>query len=143
MFKVGSIFIPVTDIEKSTEWYVKLLGAKVIDSWGDGVGFYLPTGSTQLALVKVESPQPTEFIIKGDKKNCYFNFIVDDIETAHQHFKNNGVVTTEIDEFGGMKFFDFFDLDGNPFSVVNEVDGSPYHSDNIRKMQESDKNNKQ
>ncbi|RIW31621.1 VOC family protein [Bacillus salacetis] len=142
MFKVGSIFIPVTDIEKSTDWYVKFLGVKIIDSWGDGAGFYLPNGSTQLALVKVESPQPTEFIIKGDQRNSYFNFVVDDIETAHQKFKQNGIVTTEIDDFGGMKFFDFFDLDGNPFSVVNEVDGSPYHSDNVRKMQERDKKNK-
>ncbi|WP_394581517.1 VOC family protein [Cytobacillus firmus] len=142
MFKVGSIFIPVTDIEKSTDWYVKFLGVKIIDSWGDGAGFYLPTGSTQLALVKVKSPQPTEFITEGDQKNSYFNFVVDDIESAHQHFKNNGIVTTEIDDFGGMKFFDFFDLDGNPFSVVNEVDGSPYHSENVRKMQERDKKNK-
>ena len=135
MFKVGSIFIPVTDIEKSTDWYVKFLGVKIIDSWGDGTGFYLPTGSTQLALIKVESPQPTEFIVKGDQKNSYFNFVVNDIETAYQQFKQNGIVTTEIDDFGGMKFFDFIDLDGNPFSVVNEVDGSPYHSDNVRKMQ--------
>ncbi|MEI2366331.1 VOC family protein [Niallia circulans] len=142
MFKVGSIFIPVTDMKKSTDWYVKFLGVKIIDSWEDGAGFYLPTGTTQLALVKVESPQPTEFIIKGEQKNSYFNFVVDDIEAAHQQFRNNGIVTTEIDDFGGMKFFDFFDLDGNPFSVVNEVSNSPFHSDNVRKMQERDKTNK-
>lgn len=141
MFKIGGIFIPVTDIEKSTDWYVKFLGVKIIDSWGDGAGFYLPNGTTQLALVKVEAPQPTEFMTTGDQKNAYFNFVVDDIETAHQHFKNNGIVTTEIEDFGGMKCFDFFDLDGNPFSVVNEVEGSPYHSDNVRKMQERDKKN--
>ncbi len=142
MFKVGSIFIPVTDIEKSTEWYVKFLGVKIIVSWGDGTGFYLPNGSTQLALIKVESPQPTEFITKGNQKNSYFNFVVDDIETAHQHFINNGIATNEINDFDGMKFFDFFDLAGNPFSVVSEVDESPYHSDNVRKMQERDKKNK-
>lgn len=139
MFKVGSIFIPVTDIKKSTDWYVKFLGVKIIDSWEDGAGFYLPAGTTQLALVKVESPQPTEFIIKGDQKNSYFNFVVDNIEAAHQQFRNNGIVTTEIDDFGGMKFFDFFDLDGNPFSVVNEVSNSPFHSENVREMQERDK----
>jgi glyoxylase I family protein len=142
MFKVGSIFIPVTDMKKSTDWYVKFLGVKIIDSWEDGAGFYLPAGTTQLALVKVESPQPTEFIIKGEQKNSYFNFVVDDIEATHQQFRNNGIVTTEIDDFGGMKFFDFFDLDGNPFSVVNEVSNSPFHSDNVRKMQERDKTNK-
>ncbi|AYV68657.1 VOC family protein [Niallia circulans] len=142
MFKVGSIFIPVTDIKKSTDWYVKFLGVKIIDSWEDGAGFYLPAGTTQLALVKVESPQPTEFIIKGDQKNSYFNFVVDNIEAAHQQFRNNGIVTTEIDDFGGMKFFDFFDLDGNPFSVVNEVSNSPFHSENVREMQERDKTKK-
>ena len=142
MFKIGSIFIPVTDIEKSTDWYVKFLGVKLIDSWREGAGFYLPNGTAQLALIKVESPKPTEFIIQEDRKNTYFNFIVDDIETAHQKFVQNGIVTTEIDDIGGMKFFDFFDLDGNPFSVVKEVDGSPYHSDNVRKMQERDKMNK-
>ncbi|MFC4320101.1 VOC family protein [Litchfieldia salsa] len=135
------MFIPVTDIEKSTEWYVQFLRAKVIDRWEDGTGFYLPTGSTQLALVKVESPQPKEFTTTGDQKNSYFNFVVDNIETAQQHFKDNGIVTSEIGDFDGMKFFDFFDLDGNPFSVVSEVTSSPYHSDNVRKMQESDKIN--
>lgn len=29
---------------------MKFLGVKSIDSWGDGAGFYLPIGSTQLAL---------------------------------------------------------------------------------------------
>lgn len=86
----------------------------------------------------MDSPQPTEFTISGSQKNSYYNFVVEDIEAAHQHFKDNGVVTSEIDDFGGMKFFDFFDPDGNPFSVVNEVEGSPYHSDNIKKMQEND-----
>ncbi|WP_042148044.1 VOC family protein [Paucisalibacillus sp. EB02] len=140
MFKIGSIFIPVTDIEKSIDWYEKLLGVKKIDRWEDGAGFYFPTGSAQLALVKVVDPQPTEFIIKGDQKNSYFNFVVDDIETAHQHFKNNGILTTDIDTFGDMKFFDFFDLDGNPFSVVNEVEGSPFHSEQVREMQRNDLN---
>ncbi|MCG7344875.1 VOC family protein [Sporosarcina sp. ACRSL] len=137
MFKIGGIFIPVTNIEKSAEWYEKNLGVKKIDSWKDGVGYYLPTGSAQLALVQVETPQPTEFTIKGNQKNSYYNFVVDDIEAAFTHFNNNGVVTTEIDDFGGMKFFDFFDLDGNPYSVVNEVENSPFHSDNVRKMQEA------
>ncbi|GIO23053.1 VOC family protein [Oceanobacillus sp. J11TS1] len=138
MFQIGSIFIPVTDIEKSTDWYKQYLGAKLIDSWEGRSGLYLPIGSTQLGLIKVTESQPTEFTIKGSQKNSYYNFVVDDITAAHQHFKSNDIATTEIMRFGDMKFFDFFDLDGNPFSVVNEMKGSPYHSDNIRKMQEKD-----
>ena len=91
-----------------------------------------------IALIKVDTPQPTEFTTKGSKKNSYYNFVVDDIEAVHQQFKDNGIVTSEIDQFDEMKFFDFYDLDGNPFSVVNEVESSPYHSDHIRKLQEQD-----
>lgn len=138
MFKIGSIFIPVTDMEKSIAWYEKYLGVKKIDSWESGAGFYFPSGSTQLALVKVDSPQPTEFQVKGTQKNVYYNFVVEDIETAFQHFNSNNIVTTEIEDYGGMKGFDFFDLDGNQFSVVNESLDSPFHSDNVRKMQTQD-----
>ncbi|WP_026675596.1 VOC family protein [Alkalihalobacterium bogoriense] len=138
MFKIGSIFIPVTDVEKSTGWYETYLGVKKIESWDEGVGFYLPTGSTQLALVKVDNIQPTEFTTQENQKNSYYNFVTDHIEAAHQHFINNGITTTDITDFGGMKHFDFFDLDGNPFSVVSEVADSPFHSENVRKMQERD-----
>ncbi|MEX3711494.1 VOC family protein [Cytobacillus horneckiae] len=137
MFKVGSIFIPVTNIEKSTEWYQKNLGVKIIDHWEDGAGFYFPGSTTQLGLVQVETPQPSEFVIKGRKKNVYYNFIVQNIEEAHQYLNNHGVVTTAIEDFDGMKGFDFFDLDGNAFSVVDEDINSPFHSNNIMELQEN------
>ena len=135
MFTVGSIFIPATDIQKSTNWYEHNLGVKKIDSWEEGAGFYFPSGSTQLALVKVATPQPTEFVIQGKKKNVYYNFVVQDIEAVHERLKANGVVVTDIEDFGGMKGFDFFDLDGNPFGVVDEDESSPFHSDRIKERQ--------
>ncbi|RLL45447.1 VOC family protein [Oceanobacillus piezotolerans] len=138
MFKIGGIFIPVTNVKKSIEWYEKNLGAKLIDSWEDGAGFYLPNGSTQLALVEVDTKQPTEFVIKGNKKNSYYNFVVDDINLAYKHFHENNVTTTPIKDFGGMKYFDFYDLDQNPFSVVDEQVDSPFHSNNVRKLQNMD-----
>ncbi|WP_019156301.1 VOC family protein [Robertmurraya massiliosenegalensis] len=138
MFRVGSIFIPVTDLDNASDWYEKNLGVKKIDSWEDGVGFYFSESSTQLALVKVETTQPSEFVIKGKRKNIYYNFLVQNIEEAYQHLTQNGVSTTEIEDFGGMKGFDFFDLDGNPFSVVDEEPESPFHLEQIRKRQEKD-----
>ena len=135
MFQVGCVFVPVTDIQKSTEWYEKIMEVKVIDRWEEGVGFYFPNGTTQLALVKVDSPQPTEFFISRNRKNVYYNFVVQDIDSAYEHLKTHNVKTTSIEDFGGMKGFDFFDLDGNPFSVVNEDSNSPFHSDNIRELQ--------
>ncbi|KML02906.1 VOC family protein [Rossellomorea marisflavi] len=135
MFRVGSIFIPVTDLERSMAWCEEHLGVKKIDEWEDGVGYCLPDGLTQLALVKVESRQETEFTIKGDRKNAYFNFLTENIEAVHEGFRRHGVTVTAIEDFGGMKAFDFNDPDGNPFSIVDEVTGSPFHSEEVRKLQ--------
>ncbi|MFL8936818.1 VOC family protein [Rossellomorea oryzaecorticis] len=137
MFKVGSVFIPVTDLKKSKKWYQDLLGVKLIDEWDGGAGFYFPACPTQMGLVQVEKPQPSEFSIDKNKKNSYYNFLVADIDEAYSHFNRNGVRTSEIDEWDGMKFFDFIDPDGNPFSVVNEVEGSPFHREEVKRMQEN------
>ncbi|MFD1019661.1 VOC family protein [Thalassobacillus hwangdonensis] len=138
MFQIGSIFVPVTNLAKAKEWYTKHLGVKEIDSWEGGAGFYFPTGSVQLGLMEVSEPQPTDFNIGNGQKNSYYNFVVQDIHEAYDHFSQNDVPTSEIHEFGGMKFFDFFDPDGNPFSVVDEDLSSPFHKENVRKMQEKD-----
>ncbi|SER54818.1 Glyoxalase-like domain-containing protein [Gracilibacillus ureilyticus] len=136
MFSIGSIFIPVTNLESSTEWFERNLDLKKISDWEDGAGFCLPSGSAQLSLVKVASAQATEFEIIRNNRNSYYNFFVNDIEAAHDKLISNGVKTSEIQDYDDMKFFDFFDLDNNPFSVVYEDINSPFHPDNIRKMQE-------
>ncbi|MDH5160561.1 VOC family protein [Heyndrickxia oleronia] len=137
MFKVGGIFIPVTDLERSKRWYELNLGVTKVDEWQEngldhGVGYVFKDDSTGLALIKVEKPQPTEFTIKGRSKNVYYNFVVEDIEPAYGLLKQNGVKTTEIHDYGVMKGFDFFDPDGNSFSVVSEEIHSPYHKDNLK-----------
>jgi len=137
MFKVGSIFIPVTDLERSKRWYELNLGVTKVDEWQEkgldhGVGYVFNDASTGLVLIKVEKTPPTEFTIKGKSKNVYYNFEVEDIEPVYGLLKQNGVETTEIHDYGVMKGFDFFDPDGNPFSVVSEEISSPYHKDNIK-----------
>ncbi|MBN8203518.1 VOC family protein [Bacillus sp. NTK034] len=136
MFKVGSIFIPVTDLERSKKWYEVNLGLTKVDEWQEngadhGVGYVFKTDTTGLALIKVEKPQPTEFTVKGKNKNVYYNFEVDDIQQAYDRLKQNGVETTGIHDYGMMKGFDFFDLDGNAFSAVSEELNSLYHKDNM------------
>ena len=139
MFKIGSVFIPVENLATSIRWYEKMLGIIKIDEWEEGnergAGFYFPNDLTQLALIQVEDKQPTQFAITGNKRNVYFNFLTDDIQGAFNHLKHNNVKVSEIEDFGGMKCFDFYDLDGNTFSVVNEVESSPYHRDEVRKLQ--------
>lgn len=141
MFRVGSVFIPVADLEKASLWYEKNLGVKKIQEWQDGaekgIGYYFSDGSTQLGLVQVENAVSSEFDVNENRKNAYFNFLVEDIHSVYTQFNKNGVKTTALEDFGGMTCFDFYDLDGNPFSVVNEVKDSPFHTDKVKKLQQS------
>ncbi|MGF7013939.1 VOC family protein [Ornithinibacillus bavariensis] len=133
MFKIGGIFIPVTNLEQSKKWYEENLGVVKIDEWQEdgedhGVDYLFPKDTKGLTLIKVESPQPTEFTIKGKRKNVYYNFVVDQIEVAFQQLRAKGIETTEIMDYGVMKGFDFFDPDGNSFSVVSEEESSVHFS---------------
>jgi glyoxylase I family protein len=133
MFKIGGIFIPVTSLEQSKKWYEANLGVIKVDEWQEdgedhGVDYLFPNDTKGLTLIKVETPQPTEFTIKGKRKNVYYNFVVSDIDTAYQLLQDKGVETTEIHDYGVMKGFDFFDLDGNAFSVVSEEEDSIHYN---------------
>ncbi|WP_371925971.1 hypothetical protein [Halobacillus sp. A5] len=44
--------------------------------------------------------------------------------------------TTDIEDFGSMTKFDFFDPDGNTLSVVYKKPSSPFHRNQIKKLQE-------
>ncbi|KUP07637.1 glyoxalase [Bacillus coahuilensis p1.1.43] len=139
MFTVGSIFIPVNNLEESIEWYQKVLNIHLLDRWESeeekGAGFCFHKGDIQLGLIEVKSSDSTEFNIDDHQKNSYYNFKVGDIKAACHHLMNQDVKVTKIENFGGMKFFDFFDLHGHSFSVVEEVAGSPFHSDHIKRIQ--------
>ncbi|MBM7838879.1 catechol 2,3-dioxygenase-like lactoylglutathione lyase family enzyme [Alkalihalobacillus xiaoxiensis] len=139
MFRIGSVFIPVTNLEKSKKWYEKHLHVTFIDRWEGGAGFYFAGSRTQLGLVQVKSPQPAEFVIQGKQKNVYFNFVVDNIDEAHHRLQQAGVAVTPNDDFGGMKGFDCFDLDQNVLSIVSEEIDSPFHSAHIQKAQDENK----
>lgn len=137
MFKVGSIFIPVTNLERSAKWYEAHFHVKPIGQWDGGAGFYFPDSAVQLGLIKVESPQRSSFPNQFGDQNTYFNFIADDINRVHNQLTESGLNVNAIKDFGGMKYFDCEDPDGNTLSIIEEVKGSPFHSDHIEELQKN------
>ncbi|MBM7579427.1 VOC family protein [Jeotgalibacillus terrae] len=135
MFKVGSVFIPVTDLEYAAKWYQKHFHVRLIEHFEGGAGFYFPDSAVQLGLIKTDSPQDPHFRDHHGQKNSSFNFVADDIAAVHADFTNEGIKVSPLSDFGGMKFFECTDPDGNILSIVEEVPGSPYHSDEIKKLQ--------
>ncbi|WP_123042862.1 VOC family protein [Cohnella candidum] len=130
---VGSIFIPVTDIARSTEWYVRMFDLKTIEKTDQRVGLAFPNGQTLILLWKVEKPQPVQFD-SGKAMMPYFNFTSYDINHSYNQLKAKGAELSEIHEEDGFTYFEAFDLDGNPLSVVEETGQTPYfaHKNSLR-----------
>ncbi|MFC7364401.1 MULTISPECIES: VOC family protein [Bhargavaea] len=129
--KIGSIFVPVSDLNHSADWYESRLDLKRIGEWEGGIGYALPDGSAQLALVRTKTQQGTEFFVDEKERHVFFNLLVTDARDLHLKLSTRAVVTTPIKEANGMKYFDFFDLDGNTFSVVEEDPDSPFYQDHL------------
>lgn len=126
--KVSGIFIPVTDMKRSVEWYVRVFGLEMIDQSGMCTGLAFPGEVTIVNLWKVNRPQPTQFDVEGGYKIPYYNFESFDIEYSHASLKEKGVEVMPIIDAGGIRFFDFMDPDGNRISIVEEKESSTYYS---------------
>lgn len=57
--KISGIFIPVTDMGRSTEWYIRMFDLAVIERSEMCTGLAFPGEATYINLWKVERPQPT------------------------------------------------------------------------------------
>ncbi|MCC2252339.1 VOC family protein [Virgibacillus sp. AGTR] len=120
MIKIGAVFIPVTNMEKSAQWYQEKLGLNPIGAWPDGNGadFYFTEEKQYVTLIKVKKMPPTTFPDITDFQNSYFNFTTADVHALHTELKQKGVHVSEVEDHGAITGFDFYDLDGNTFSVI-------------------------
>lgn len=132
--KVGCIFIPVTDVKRSTEWYMRMFDMEPIELLDYRAGLAFPNRETLILLWKVEKPQTVEFDT-GINKMPYYNFNSYDIHQTYRQLQAKGATVNEIHEMPGYRFFEAFDPDNNPVSIVEETTESPYyvHKQKFRK----------
>ncbi|REJ15090.1 MAG: VOC family protein [Caldibacillus debilis] len=109
--RIDTVFVPVTDLERSEKWYLDVLTFRSAD--GNYIGFSF----------KDRHPLQTGLCIyKTDKierlGHVAFNFFTEDADGYHRFLPERKVKVTEIHEEGGTRFFEFFDPDGNEPSAV-------------------------
>ncbi|MUT64638.1 VOC family protein [Paenibacillus sp. NEAU-GSW1] len=121
--KVSGIFIPVTDLLRSTDWYIRMFELVVIEQSEICTGLAFPGEATYINLWKVERPQPVQFDAGGNKIP-YYNFESFDIEYSHAALREKGVEVLPIVDHGGVRFFDCLDPDGNRIGIVEEMPSS-------------------
>jgi catechol 2,3-dioxygenase-like lactoylglutathione lyase family enzyme len=107
--QIGTVFIPVKDIEKARDWYCDLLGIEAAGEIQFGHLYVIPMEGTGIVLDSKIYSEKNLF------KAPVFHFNTLNIEEAYFYMKNKGIeLVTEI-EHG--HYFNFKDPDGNMIMI--------------------------
>jgi catechol 2,3-dioxygenase-like lactoylglutathione lyase family enzyme len=118
--EMSLVIVPVTDQDRSIEFYVESLGLEKRTDVAFGPGYrwvevYAPVGSTGIALATPPPGQDVTPQVTG------ITLAADDIETTHAALADRGVdVDAEIMRMGGgvPPMFWFRDPDGHSLIIV-------------------------
>ncbi|TQR10348.1 VOC family protein [Psychrobacillus soli] len=123
LLRIGTTYIPVTNIEISAEWYINKLGAEL--SYTDEDKAILNFANQSIFLVKSKAGQSSNFYDIYDQERFSITFEVDglnSLKAIHRDFIDKQIKVGEIEDRGHTgKNFVFYDLDGNKFDVWSEL----------------------
>ena len=123
LIRVGTTYIPVTNVEVSSEWYVNKLGAEL--SYKDANKVILNFANQSIFLVKSKENQSSNFYDINGEEHFSITFEVNGVnalEAIHKDFIEKEIKVGEIENRGHTgRNFVFYDLDGNKFDVWSEL----------------------
>ncbi|WP_210367404.1 VOC family protein [Bacillus sp. REN3] len=123
LIRVGTIYIPVSNIELSSEWYVNKLGAEL--SYKDEDKAILNLANQSIFLVKSNGNQSSNFNDIHGEERFSLTFEVNGLsalEAIHKDFIEKNIKVGEIENRGHSgRNFVFYDLNGNIFDVWSEL----------------------
>ncbi|MEK3856168.1 VOC family protein [Cytobacillus sp. FSL H8-0458] len=123
LLRVGTIYIPVTNVDLSSDWYVNKLGAEL--SYKDQDKAILNFANQSIFLVKSNENQSSNFFDIYGNERFSLTFEVNGLnalESIHTDFRQNEIRVGEIENRGHTgRNFVFYDLDGNKFDVWSEL----------------------
>ncbi|GIO23824.1 VOC family protein [Oceanobacillus sp. J11TS1] len=123
LLRIGTTYIPVTNVEQSSEWYVNKLDAAL--SYRDEEKAILNLANQSMFLVKSDENQTSNFIDVYGQERFSVTFEVnglESLEALHEDLIANEVRVGEIENRGHSgRNFVFYDLDGNKFDVWSEL----------------------
>jgi len=116
--KINNVFIHVSNLKKSVEWYSNLLGISFDENEVKSPVYNIPV-TTETGLTLDDHTFDPNFKL-NPSDHVLFNFFVEDIDEAYKFIKNNGItIVKEIERIGEFAYFNFQDLDGNVLMICN------------------------
>ncbi|MEW4283282.1 VOC family protein [Priestia koreensis] len=116
--QMNGVFIHVTNLRASAEWYGNLLGLDIqLDQIASPVYNLAVVGSTSLTL---DDHTFDPHFIHTPSSNPIFNFYAPDIDEAYSYIKQHNItVTREIERVEETAWFNIQDPDGNVIMICN------------------------
>ncbi|MFK7697729.1 VOC family protein [Paenibacillus sp. HJGM_3] len=123
---LGGVFVSVTNLERSIEFYTEMLGlhCRGIEDWGDGrrgaTLFFKPhpEHAALFSLAEVKGPILTS-------EQPAFNFKCSEIPDLHEALQVKGCRVTELESWDSPwnhhLMFDLFDPDGHRVNLIELV----------------------
>ena len=123
LLRIGTTYIPVTNVDLSSDWYENKLGAEL--SYKDQDKAILNFANQSIFLVKSNENQSSNFFDIYGNERFSITFEVNGLnalERIHKEFKQSEIRVGEIEDRGHSgRNFVFYDLDGNKFDVWSEL----------------------
>ncbi|WP_201715232.1 VOC family protein [Rossellomorea arthrocnemi] len=123
LVRVGTTYIPVSDVQKASTWYREMLNAKL--NYKDEDKAILDLANQSIFLVCSADGESSNFLDKYHTKRFSLTFEVDgssELKELREQMLHLGVEAGEIEDrgHGGLNFV-FSDPDGNLFDVWSEL----------------------
>jgi CspA family cold shock protein len=113
---LNMIVMRVRDLKTARAWYERVLELKVAEENPSGQTVVLDLGrGANLCLWQLG---PDEAQAEEGVATAFPNFRTGDVDGAHAKLDGLGVSVTPLKDSGGVKWFSFFDPDGNRIDVV-------------------------
>lgn len=110
--RVETVFIRVSDIEKSSAWYKSVLQLDI--KWGKEGMAAFKLGETDITIMQQEL---------DITKDVTFNLLVNDIHSFRQHLKSLNINVSDIKTWEDLYYISFLDIDGNEIQAVERIQG--------------------
>lgn len=133
---VSSVFVHVSDLKRSTEWYNRLLGIPIKPERVNGGPIYWYDLDQQTGLILDDNRHN-----QGEKRHPLFMFRSNDVQAAYEYIKHKGYrITKEIYQDPAISLFNFEDSEENVLMVCGP--SSPQEASVPAKGADKHKNNK-